>query len=106
MLSQKPHTLDARCSRRCQYAAFLAPSRADGKFRGLETNSWYCKWLEKHIDAVLVRPNLAFDMARVIIDELLSAGILRQLLGPRGMPVWGFGTGGSSGQYSCGAYGV
>ncbi len=67
---------------------FLAPSRADGKFRGLETNSWYCKWLEKHIDAVLVRPNLAFDMARVIIDELLSAGILRQLLGPRGMPVW------------------
>lgn len=67
---------------------FLAPVRHERAFEAIGGSSWYGRWIEKHLDHVLIRPDLSSDIGRVIVEELLAGGILRQSEGPRGMPVW------------------
>lgn len=74
---------------------FVAHNRMDGRFNVFTGNSWYAKWLGRHLhtdtspEQFLVRPDFSDDVVAVIREELLHADILLENQGPKGMPVWG-----------------
>lgn len=67
---------------------FIARERLDGKFHILSNSSWYGKWIEKNLGFTLIRPDLAGEVAKIILEELSKNHVLVQCSGPRGLPVW------------------
>ena len=45
------------------------------------------KWIEKNLGFTLIRPDLAGEVAKIILEELSKNHVLVQCSGP-GLPVW------------------
>lgn len=59
-------------------------------FDTLKSQSWYDRWIQKHIEFdIVVRPELFADIAAILIEELRNNKILSEALGPKGMQIWG-----------------
>ncbi|NMB11438.1 MAG: DUF1998 domain-containing protein, partial [Firmicutes bacterium] len=67
---------------------FIASGRLDGRFHIPNSSSWYGKWIEKNLEFILIRPDLADEVTEIILEELSKHHILVQCSGPRGIPVW------------------